>query len=121
LLDFAAGSVSTTTESRAVIDSVTTWLGVLGLEIILVRLPYVTTDFPPMSDLINHMARLYIIADGGGDQALAQMYHPVWHVIPNLAIDLIGPNLIELTSVSIAARLGEERNISIVLLLYRSF
>ena len=58
-----------------------------------------------MSDLINHMARLYIIADGGSDPVLARMYHPVWHVIPNLAIDLIGPPLIKLTSVSTAARI----------------
>jgi hypothetical protein len=78
---------------------------VLGLETLLVLSPLLSTDYPPLSDLINHMARIYIIADAGKDPVLAAMYHPVWHVMPNLAIDLIGPTLVRLTSVSTAARI----------------
>ena len=81
------------------------WWGVLGLELILVLSPLMVTDYPPISDLPNHMARIAIIADAGHDPTLAQMYRPAWHAIPDLAADLIGPPLLNLFPLSVVARI----------------
>src|ERR1700749_1557744 len=89
---------------RAFFNRAAVWWGILVLEDIIVLSPLLITEYPPLSDLINHMARIFIIANAGQDPTLAAMYRPTWHIVPNLAIDLIGPTLVNLTSVSVAAR-----------------
>ena len=56
--------------------------------------PLLVVDLPPLLDYPNHLARLFLLAGGLRDPVLARMYAVNWAVIPNLAIDLIGPPLI---------------------------
>lgn len=62
--------------------------------LVLAWLPILTSKIPPLGDYINHLARMHVIAIGGGDPLLARYYEIDWHIIPNLAMDLIVPPLI---------------------------
>ncbi|MEJ1161606.1 hypothetical protein [Prosthecomicrobium sp. N25] len=53
----------------------------------------------PLSDTVNHLARMYRIAVGDGDQYLSAFYAIEWQILPNLAMDLIMPPLARLFDV----------------------
>ena len=69
------------------------WWLTAGLAVVLLLLPFLLVEVPPVQDYPNHLARLYVLADGGRDPILAAMYEPRWSILPNLAIDIIGPPL----------------------------
>ena len=71
----------------------------------LLLAPLLLVDIPPLLDYPNHLARLFLLAHGRDDAILAPMFMVRWGVIPNLAIDLIGPPLIRWLPVHIAGRL----------------
>ena len=56
-------------------------------------LPVLTHPLPPLSDYINHLARMHVIAALKSDPLLANFYELHWAVIPNLVMDLIVPTL----------------------------
>lgn len=55
--------------------------------------PIVLRDIPPLADYPNHLARLYAIGHLGNDPLLARFYRIEWHILPNLASDLLIPPL----------------------------
>jgi hypothetical protein len=55
--------------------------------------PVLARPVAPLADWISHITRLYAIADLDEARRLARYYHVVWHLIPNLASDLIVPPL----------------------------
>jgi hypothetical protein len=67
--------------------------------------PLLVVDVPPLLDYPNHLARAFVLASLPADPILARFYAPHWTIIPNLALDLIGPPLIHLLPVHIAGRL----------------
>lgn len=67
--------------------------------------PFFLVGVPPVQDYPNHLARLYVLAFGAADPSLSAMYTPHWTVIPNLAIDLVGPPLMHLLPVSVVGRI----------------
>ncbi|HBK07675.1 MAG TPA: hypothetical protein DDZ81_17785 [Acetobacteraceae bacterium] len=67
--------------------------------------PLLIVDVPPLLDYPNHLARAYVLASLPGDPVLAQFYAPHWSVIPNLALDLIAPPLIQILPVHLVGRL----------------
>jgi hypothetical protein len=71
------------------------WAALLGLSLLLL-LPLAVTQFPPVLDYPNHLARLFILARAGTDPVLDGMWQPHWAIIPDLGIDLIGPPLVRL-------------------------
>lgn len=80
------------------------WLAAAGVIVALIA-PLFAVDAPPVLDYPNHLARLYVLAFGATDPALRAMYAPHWGILPNLAIDLVGPPLMHLMPVSVVGRL----------------
>ena len=59
----------------------------------IVSIPVLLNPLPPISDYINHLARMHVIATIGNDPNLSRFYEIDWQVIPNLMMDLIVPVL----------------------------
>ena len=71
----------------------------------LLAAPLLLVDVPPLLDYPNHLARLFLLAHGAADRVLAPMFALQWAIIPNLAIDLLGPPLIRMLPIHVAGRL----------------
>jgi hypothetical protein len=80
------------------------WSAVCGLCVVLL-LPLLLVDVPPLLDYPNHLARAWLLAGNAADPVLAQIYLPHWSIIPNLATDLIWPPLMRILPVHVAGRL----------------
>jgi hypothetical protein len=65
----------------------------------IVSIPIVMYPLPPISDYINHLARMHVIATGSSDPDLSRYYEIDWQVIPNLMMDLVVPMLERVMSV----------------------
>ena len=81
------------------------WWAAAGLAVVILLVPFLLVEVPPVQDYPNHLARLYVLADGGRDPILAAMYEPRWSILPNLAIDIIGPPLIQLLPLHVAGKI----------------
>jgi hypothetical protein len=67
-------------------------------------LPVLLTPIPAMVDYPNHLARMYILSRNGTPDA-NPYYEVSWALYPNLAMDLLVPQLARLISVENATRL----------------
>jgi hypothetical protein len=67
-------------------------------------LPVLLTPIPAMVDYLNHLARMYILSQNGAPDANPN-YEVAWALYPNLAMDLLVPQIARLTSVENATRL----------------
>ena len=77
------------------------WLCVAAVLSVPIWLP----SIPPLSDLYNHLARIYILAHRD-DVALYRAYYDAdWGAMPNLAVDLIGTPLLAVFDLATVARL----------------
>jgi hypothetical protein len=72
---------------------------------LLISIPILTHPLPPLSDYVNHLARMHVIADLSRNQQLAVFYQLNWQVIPNLAMDAIVPSLARLVNVYLAGQI----------------
>jgi hypothetical protein len=61
--------------------------------ILLISIPIWTHPLPPLSDYVNHLARMQVIADLSNNHPIGLFYELHWQVIPNLAMDIIVPPL----------------------------
>lgn len=61
------------------------------LMLLVASIPVLTNPVPPLSDYVNHLARMQVIAKIGHDPNLARFYEIDWQAIPNLMMDLIVP------------------------------
>ncbi len=68
--------------------------------------PLLLTEIPPVLDYPNHLARAYLLAFGPGDPVLSRIYVPHWAIIPNLALDLLLPPLLQSLHLHVAGRLA---------------
>jgi hypothetical protein len=59
----------------------------------VVAIPILLHPLPPISDYINHLARMHVIATINSDPDLSRYYEIDWQVIPNLMMDLVVPLL----------------------------
>ncbi len=80
------------------------WRAALAVLAVLLLAPLLITDMPPILDYPNHLARLVLLAAGPDDPVLGPIFTPHWTIIPNLAIDLIGPPLLRLLPAHVAGR-----------------
>jgi hypothetical protein len=78
--------------------------GLFVLFAAIVSIPVLLYPLPPISDYINHLSRMHVIASLGSDPALARFYQVDWQVIPNLMMDMIVPNLVRVMSVYAAGQ-----------------
>ena len=67
-------------------------------------LPVLLTPIPAMVDYPNHLARMYILSQNGTPDA-NPYYEVAWAFYPNLAMDLLIPQMARLISVENATRL----------------
>ena len=65
----------------------------------IVSIPILLNPLPPISDYINHLARMHIIATINSDPDLHRYYEIDWQVIPNLMMDLIVPLFVRVVNV----------------------
>ena len=65
----------------------------------LISIPIWTHPLPPLSDYVNHLARMHVIATLSKNPLLARFYEIDWQVIPNLTMDLIVPQLARVMNV----------------------
>ena len=72
----------------------------LGIALI----PVVLVQILPLVDYPNHMARMHILADAGRSPWLTQYYEIHWNILPNLAMDVVAPPLIEFMSTENAGK-----------------
>jgi hypothetical protein len=80
------------------------WWMAMALAAAAMLAPLFLVDVPPLLDYPNHLARLFVLSAVPGDAVLGRMYAPDWHILPNLAIDLIFPPLMHLLSVHTVGR-----------------
>jgi hypothetical protein len=71
----------------------------------ITSIPILTYPWPPLSDYINHLARMHVISTVGSDPDLARYYEIDWTVLPNLMMDLVVPQLERLMNVFVAGQI----------------
>src|ERR1051326_7120421 len=76
---------------------------VAGLSAALLA-PLLIADVPPVLDYPNHLARLVLLAAGPHDPVMGRIFTPNWDIIPNLAGDLIGLELLRLMPIHVVGR-----------------
>ncbi len=77
---------------------------VLGLAV-LVLLPVIFTQYPPLTDYPGHLARSYILLNLPHSAVLQRYYRDAMQAQPNLAMDLLIPPMARLVSIYAAGRI----------------
>jgi len=71
---------------------------------LLISIPIWTHPLPPLSDYVNHLARMQVIATIKDNPQLARFYEIDWQVIPNLIMDFVVPVLARVMNIYIAGQ-----------------
>src|SRR6202047_3269412 len=98
------GGPSPQTDMVAV-DRPLVWWTSLALMFAALSVPVLAAPVPPLTDYPNHLARCYVLAFGGSDPVLRQMFSAHWQIIPNIAVDLILPRLMHVFAPLLAGRI----------------
>jgi hypothetical protein len=78
--------------------------GLAAVLTLLISIPIWTHPLPPLSDYVNHLARMDVIATIAHNPRLAHFYEIDWQVIPNLTMDLIVPQLARVMKIYLAGQ-----------------
>jgi hypothetical protein len=70
----------------------------------ITSIPILLNPWPPLSDYINHLSRMYVINAIGSDPDLARFYEIDWQIIPNLMMDLVIPPLERVMNIFVAGQ-----------------
>ncbi|HWL73073.1 MAG TPA: hypothetical protein VNQ74_04300, partial [Burkholderiaceae bacterium] len=73
--------------------------------LLLISVPVWTHLLPPLSDYVNHLARMHVIATIDKNSSLAKFYQIDWAIIPNLTMDLVVPWLTRFVNVYVAGKI----------------
>lgn len=68
-------------------------------------LPAVLVQFPESVDYLNHLARLFVLT-APADHPVHGLYRVDWHLMPNLALDLLGVALAPVLPVELVMKLA---------------
>src|SRR5712671_7321538 len=79
-------------------------LVVVGLLFVTSVAPVLSVEIPAMIDYVNHVARMHLLVDAAAGRP-NPAYEIDWRLYPNLAFDIIVPQLTRFVSVETAARL----------------
>ncbi len=71
---------------------------------LLMSVPIWTHPLPPLSDYVNHLSRMQVIATLKTNPKLAEFYEVNWQVIPNLTMDMIVPVLARFMNIYVAGQ-----------------
>jgi hypothetical protein len=80
------------------------WWSALVLMLLLLLLPISLVEIPPLLDYLNHLARMNVLVYGQTDPVLSRMYAAHWSVIPDIAIDVILPQMMRVLPIYAAGR-----------------
>ena len=72
--------------------------------LLLISIPVWTHLLPPLSDYVNHLARMHVIATIDKNPNLAKFYQIDWAIIPNLTMDLVVPWFTRFVNVYVAGK-----------------
>ena len=72
---------------------------------LLISIPVWTHPLPPLSDYVNHLSRMQVIATLSTNPFFANFYEIDWQVIPNLTMDLIVPQLARFMNIYLAGQI----------------
>jgi hypothetical protein len=72
---------------------------------LLISIPIWTHPLPPLSDYVNHLSRMQVIATLAKNPTLAEFYQVNWQVIPNLTMDLVVPVLARFVNIYVAGQI----------------
>jgi hypothetical protein len=81
------------------------WWGGLTLVLVILTVPILAVEVPPLADYPDHLARCFFLAFGTDDPVLRGIFAVRWAVIPNLAVDLILPPLMRVMPPLVAGKL----------------
>jgi len=81
------------------------WWTSTALLLVALTIPVFAAEVPPLTDYPNHLARCYVLAFGNTDPVLSRMFSAHWQIIPNIAIDLLLPALMQVFSPFTAGRI----------------
>jgi MFS family permease len=70
----------------------------------VISIPVLTHKLPPLSDYVNHLARMYVIDAQGHDAYLDRFYEIHWQIIPNLMMDMVVPTLARVVNIYLAGQ-----------------
>lgn len=76
-----------------------------GLLAVIAAIPVFTVSVAPLSDYVNHLARMQVIAVGEADPYLSAFYRIDWQIIPNLAMDLVVPALAKVMNIYLSGQI----------------
>ncbi|HEX2654314.1 MAG TPA: hypothetical protein VHN11_11775 [Xanthobacteraceae bacterium] len=76
-----------------------------ALVALVASIPVITHPLPPLTDYVNHLARMHVIATIGNDANLERFYEISWQIIPNLMMDIVVPALSRMMSIYQAGQL----------------
>lgn len=71
----------------------------------VVAVPILTHPIPPLSDYVNHLSRMQVIAKLPTDPDLKRYYSLEWAVIPNLMMDLVVPIIDRFADIYVAGEI----------------
>src|SRR5258705_4629188 len=94
-----SSEVVQTADHGAIRPSLPWLLGALLLAVVL-AVPFVLVDVPPVLDYPNHLARYFVLSHPG-DPVLSLMYAPHWRLLPKLGMDVICAGLLKGTPVHV--------------------
>ena len=66
---------------------------------LLVAAPILSEPLPPLTDYVNHLARMHVMARLDVNPVLAGFYEIKWAIIPNLIMDVTVPPLVKMFGV----------------------
>jgi hypothetical protein len=90
-------------------------VGAFVLVVVAAVFPLFIVETPALGDYLTHLARMHIIASVDKDPQLAQYYTVTWHVLPNLAMDLIVPVLSRYIDIYLAGKLFVSLTIALIM------
>jgi len=80
------------------------WLLAAALLAVVLLVPFVFVDVPPVLDYPNHLARYFVLAHPN-DLILSRMYEIRWAILPNLGMDVLGAALLRVTDLHFGGRI----------------
>jgi hypothetical protein len=71
----------------------------------LSAIPVFSVKVPPLVDYPDHLARMYLLSELPRDAMLSQFYLINWHILPNLAMDIVVPPFVHLFDIFLAGKI----------------
>src|SRR4051794_1568220 len=100
------GTFDVGVRTKAAVDFSNRQIAILFVALAAITsIPVLLYPWPPLSDYMNHLSRMHIIATIGSDPDLSRFYEIDWQVIPNLMMDLVVPALERVMSIYLAGQI----------------